>query len=94
MIATAPFNGAATLGLRKAAHSPLLRPPSPTFNGAATLGLRKARRQATSARAADSLQWSRNFRAAESGIEPEQNPQSASFNGAATLGLRKAPPAG
>ena len=60
------------------------------FNGAATLGLRKDPRNKGKPIPATRLQWSRNFRAAESFLACTRFRQSPTFNGAATLGLRKA----
>ena len=60
------FNGAATLGLRKAPQARAPRPVQDGFNGAATLGLRKGALASASALRSSSLQWSRNFRVAES----------------------------
>ena len=67
--------------------------PCDPFNGAATLGLRKGGQRQRGRGLALVLQWSRNFRAAESGRRAATALAPSSFNGAATLGLRKVPSA-
>ena len=63
--AVAGFNGAATLGLRKACRKAGLFLLMRSFNGAATLGLRKGEHRVELLRRKKALQWSRNFRVAE-----------------------------